>query len=438
MFRKFIFIIFVLILGFSSVYAGDEWDNLYEIPLMPEDTILFDHELQFAYRGRIGFFALPPSVMGCYLDSSVNYLPPEEKMRREKAEASNEGDAYLAASEEKHMSAMRFFINQNKQVQDKELWQDYESIKVMYRRKIVGKSFCGAYLMILGDMSGYSTLTFMIKGQNGGESFQLGMNDAISNKREDAVFIGSINRFLPGGVTRDWQMVKIPVSAFYGPDLAKVMSVVFDFNEESQGVFWIDDVRFYKEPLIHPMKEIYEKGYLYLDDFNYSYLNLLGRKTGTYKKLPSLCKNELDPNVFYGESGKSMRLDYNKGGTGWSGYYSLLNQVDGEWFDLSEFDKVSFMVKGKKGGEEFELGLADRNWVIIGDSLKAGSVNKYLPGGVTTEWQEVVIPLENFGLLDLAEMGSFVINFNVKQTGSIWVDDLKFFIKQEEEEEPDW
>ena len=65
-------------------------------------------------------------------------------------------------------------------------------------------------------------------------------------------------------------------------------------------------------------------------------------------------------------------------------------------------------------------------------------MNKYLPGGVTTEWQEVVIPLENFGLLDLTEMGSFVINFNVKQNGTVWVDDLKFYIKQEEEEEPDW
>ena len=360
MFGKVIFAVFIFIISCPIAYAGDEWDNLYEIPLMPEDTILFDHELQFAYRGRIGFFALPPSVMGCYLDSNVNYLTPEEKIRREKSEVSNDGKSYLKAPEDKHMTAMRFFINQDMQVQDKELWQDYESIKVMYNRKIVGKSFCGAYLMILGDMSGYSTLTFMIKGKEGGESFQIGMNDAISNKREDAVFIGSINRFLPGGVTRDWQMVKIPVSAFYGPDLAKVMSIVFDFNEESKGVFWIDDVRFYKEPLIHPMKEIYEKGYLYLDDFNFSYLNLLGRKTGTYKKLPSLCKNELDPNVFYGESGKSMRLDYNKAGTGWSGYYSLLNQVDGEWFDLSEFDKVSFMIKGKKGGEDLSLDLLTR------------------------------------------------------------------------------
>ncbi|MCD6460322.1 hypothetical protein J7L67_06605 [bacterium] len=438
MFRKHMFLVIGLIIYSASVYCDDGWDNLYEIPLMPKDTVLFEHEAQFAYRGRIGFFALPPSVMGCYLDSKVNYLPPEEKIRREKTESSNEGTAYLSGKNETHMTAMSFFINQGDQVQDKELWQDYESIKVMYRRKVVGKSFCGAYIMILGDISKYSTLTFMIKGKEGGESFQIGMNDSISNKREDAVFIGSINRFLPGGVTRDWQMVKIPVSAFYGPDLTKVMSIVFDFNEQSHGVFWMDDIRFYKEPLVHPMKDVYEKGYLYLDDFNYSYLNLLGRKTGTYKKLPSLCKNELDADVFYGESGKSMRLDYNKQGTGWSGYYSLLNQIDGEWFDLSEFDKVSFMVKGKKGGEEFEIGLADRNWVIIGDSLKAGSIDKYLPNGVTTQWQEVVIPLEDFGLLDLTEMGSFVINFNTKQKGTIWIDDLKFLIKQEEEEEPDW
>ncbi len=132
-----------------------------------------------------------------------------------------------------------------------------------------------------------------------------------------------------------------------------------------------------------------------------------------------------------------MRLDYEKEGTGWCGYYTLLNQIDGEWFDLSDFDKVSFMVKGKKGGEMFELGMADKNWVIIGDSLKAGDIDKYLKGGVTTEWQEVVIPLSDFGLLDLKEMGSFVINFNRKQKSTIWIDDLKFILKQESEEEPD-
>jgi hypothetical protein len=404
---------------------GREWHSIYEIPPLPAGTQLADHEKLFAYRGRIGFFRLPPSVMGCYFDSEVNYTAEEDRIAGE--------------AKEKRKSAEQYFLENGIEIKDKEIWHDNESIKVMYDYKPVGRSFCGAYLMFFGDLSQYGTMTFMIKGENGGEQFQIGMNDAISNKREDAVFIGSINRFVPGGrVTRDWQIVRINMREFFGPDLSKVMSLVFDINEESRGTFWIDDLRLYKDVLYNPIEEVHEKGYLLLDNFDFSYLNLLGRKTNTYKKLPSVCLHSLDDKVFYGDSGKSLRLDFDKQGTGWSGYYSMLNQVDGEWFDLSEFDKVSFMVKGAKGGENFEIGMADKNWVIIGDSLKGGTIGDYLPGGVTTEWQEVVIPLSNFGLLDLTEMGSFVINFITKHRGTIWIDDLKFYIKQEQEEEPDW
>ncbi len=411
--------------SYDTGYAAQkerDWDNLFELPLLPEGTELFDHEKMFAYRGRIGFFRLPPSVMGCYFDATVNYLPDEER-----------------TGGEKPITPEEFFKTHDIEIKDKELWHDHESIKIMYRYKPVGRSFCGAYLMLLADISKYGTITFMVKGENGGEQFQIGMNDAISNKREDAVFIGSINRFITGGkVTRDWQIVKINVSEFFGPDLSKVMSLVFDINEESTGTIWIDDLRFYKEPLYNTLEEVYRTGYLLLDNYDFNYLNLLGRKTNTYKKLPSVCQHVLDEEVFYGERGRSLRIDYDKQGTGWSGYYSMLNQVDGDWFDLSEFDRVSFMVKGAKGGETFEIGMADRNWVVIGDSLKGGAVEDYLPGGITTEWQEVVIPLSNFGLLDLTEMGSFVINFTKKQRGTIWIDDLKFYLKEDEEEEPDW
>lgn len=409
---------------FTLMLAARDWDNVFDLPDLPENTVMFDHEKIFAYRGRIGYFVLPPSKMGIYFDSKVNYQRPEEEETSEK-----DNDAM-------HKTGLDYFGGEA--IADKEIWHDQESIKVIFDRKNVGLSFCGAYIMILGDLSSYGTMTFMIKGQDGGESFQIGVNDAISNKREDAVFIGSINRFLPGGITRDWQMVKINLTEFYGPDLSQIMSFVLDFNEESKGTFWIDDLRFYKDALYSPWENIYKTGYLLLDNFDYNYLNLLGRKANVYKKLPSYCKHTLDPDVFYGEQGKSLRLDFNKGGTGWTGYFTLLNQIDGEWFDLSGFDRVTFMVKGKKGGETFEIGMADKNWVTIGDSLKAGPIEKYLPNGVTQEWQEVAIKLTDFGLLDFSEMGSFVINFHKKSEGAIWIDDLKFYLKQEEEEEPEW
>jgi len=183
--------------------------------------------------------------------------------------------------------------------------------------------------------------------------------------------------------------------------------------------------------------DIENQGYLLLDDFDHSLLNLLGRKTNAYKKLPSVCRHSLTTEEKY-EGAGSLKLDFVKKGSGWCGYYSLLNQVDGKFYDLSMFKSVSFMVKGKDGEEIFEIGMADRNWVIIGDSLKAGPVTKYLPGGVTKVWQEVIIPLEDFGALDFTDMGSFVINFHKVGKGAIYIDNLKFLKKTEEDMLKEW
>jgi hypothetical protein len=142
--------------------------------------------------------------------------------------------------------------------------------------------------------------------------------------------------------------------------------------------------------------------------------------------------------VRVGNKGKSLKLVYEKESTGWCGYFTLLNQIDGEYYDLSKYKSVSFMVKGQKGGETFQLGMADKNWINIGDSLKAGQVENFLPSGVTTEWKEVVIPLKKFGALDLTQMGSFVIDFNKKQKGVIYVDNLKFILKTKEELLSEW
>lgn len=385
------FKLYVLTLSFSlcalsfPVFADDGM-LLSDLPPLPKETYLFAAEKQFGYRGKIGCFVLPPSVVGTYFDKKMFY---------------EDGNV------------------------------DSQSIKIMYNKRD-RKSFCGAYIILLADISSYKTVTFFIKGQKGGESFEIGMNDVISNKREDAVYVGAINRYLPNGVTRDWQQVKIPLSDFYGPDISRVYSLVFHFNDVSQGTFWIDEIRFYKEdPVIQERAEdIKGKKYFILDDFDASDVNLLGRKTNAYKKLPSVCKFERTDEEHYGPAGRALRLSYTKESTGWCGYYTLLNQIDGEYYDLRPYKSVSFMVKGKNGGEEFEMGMADKNWVIIGDSLKAGSIRKYLPKGVTKEWQEVVIPLEDFGLLDFSEMGSFVINFYEKGEGTIYIDDLKFYSRE--------
>jgi len=350
---------------------------LSEIPAFSEDTILFDAEKKFGKRGRVGGFALPPDRYGV------------------------------------------FYVG------------DTETVQVMYDKK-PGPQFVGCYILIMGDISRYETLIFKVKGRKGGETFEIGLNDTISNKREDAVYVGSVHRYLEKGVTTEWQTVKVPLKHFFGPDMSKIYSLVFHFNEPGTGLFWLEDVRFSREPYLAFEDKIEKQGYLLLDDFDHNQLNLLGRKTNSYKKLPSVSMHSLSDE--YAVNGpRSLRLDYSKKATGWCGYYTLLNEVDGEYFDLSRYKNVQFWVKGAKGGEDFEIGMADKNWLNIGDSLKAGSIRRYLPDGVTREWQLVTIPLEDFGKLELGYMGSFVINFNRKGESTVFLDDLKFNLKSEED-----
>ena len=363
---------------------------LKEAPPLPEGTQLFWGEMQFAQRGRIGGYAMKPAKYGVY---------PDKKIHRTK---------------------------------------DSEDAMFFRYLKTPLPSFCGGYIVILADLSPYLTMSFWVKGKKGGETFEIGMNDTISNKREDAVVAGSIYRYLPNGVTTEWQKVVVPLEDFFGADLDKVYTIVFNFNEEGEGSFWIDDIRFHKPLLVDREAEIEKKGELLLDDFDHCDLNLLGRKANAYKRLPSVCEfsRVLEPHV--GNRGRSLRLAFDKETTGWCGYYTLLNQIDGAYFDLSPYKSVVFSVRGEKGGEFFEVGMADKSWLTIGDSVKAGGIDKYLPKGVTTKWQEVVIPLSDFGKLDWSQMGSFVINFPRPGKGAVYIDNLKFLRKSQDDLLKEW
>jgi len=410
------FILNLVVFGFCSILlvispfklAWAESVSMMKLPALPEDTVLFEEEKMFGYRGRIGGFCLPPSKIGVYGDEKVFCEEGEPMCIPESRD-----DLKLPAEPKN------------------------KSIKIMYKKVDEGLSFCGAYVIFLADLSKYQTMTFKIRGKEGGEAFELGMNDTVSNKREDAVYVGSIYRYLPGGITKDWQLVKVPLEDFYGPDLNKVYSLVFGFNEVGSGTFYIDQIQFHTDSMVDRETEIEGQGYLLLDNFDHSLLNLLGRKANAYKKLPSVCKFEISDEEKYAGS-RSLKLSFDKKGSGWCGYYSLLNQVDGEYYDLSSYKSASFMVRGAAGGEVFEIGMADKSWVIIGDSLKAGSLENYLPEGVTVEWQEVVIPLDDFGALDFSEMGSFVINFHKVGEGAVYIDSLKFLKKTEEDMLKEW
>jgi len=186
------------------------------------------------------------------------------------------------------------------------------------------------------------------------------------------------------------------------------------------------------------------KDYLLVDDFEkgqssgifYERKNSIGGYQGTWARRPSYSvitklSDEREP-----KRGRYLAIEYKKE-AGWAGWYTLLNNAD-----VSNYNALTFWVKGAKGGEKFDIGLADaRMQELEIDAVYAGPVDLFLPGGVTTEWHKVKVPISRVASqIDLNKMGSMVLWFKYGE-GKIYVDDIYFEFdkdvqKQQEENAP--
>lgn len=180
---------------------------------------------------------------------------------------------------------------------------------------------------------------------------------------------------------------------------------------------------------------------LVVDTFDvYSDYNNLGNRTNTYQREPSTAAFDFVDDKIDGKPTVALKIDFfkqNEGGPyqkgGWCGYYSVLkNQDAGSYLDVSSYDYVSFQLKGETGHENFVIGLADKRWEMLDDSVKSNPVTAYLPSGkITTEWQKVRIPLKNLSL-NFSYLASISINFESicfptgGGRGAVFIDDLAF------------
>jgi len=110
------------------------------------------------------------------------------------------------------------------------------------------EGWCGWYTLLGGaDVSPYNTLSFWVKGAEGGERFDVGLADKNMQDLEiDAVYAGPVMSFLPKGrITREWQQVKVPMAKIGSEiDLNSMGSIVFWFKDRARGKIYVDDVKF--------------------------------------------------------------------------------------------------------------------------------------------------------------------------------------------------
>ncbi|MBI3333150.1 MAG: hypothetical protein HYZ93_03575 [Candidatus Omnitrophica bacterium] len=156
-----------------------------------------------------------------------------------------------------------------------------------------------------------------------------------------------------------------------------------------------------------------------MDDFEGEEItNRLGNRANVFIRAPSKAMASRREDTLEGKKAHVLMLRYqkvNRGGPfnsgGWCGYYTLLKSPEEKYLDGRSYHAITFWVRGEKGDEKFVVGLADRHWDKIGDSVKSQEIGGYLPGGkLTTQWQKATVPLDEF-FLDVEQLAAIAIVF---------------------------
>lgn len=165
-----------------------------------------------------------------------------------------------------------------------------------------------------------------------------------------------------------------------------------------------------------------------VDDFGHSARNALGRNSGAFSDPDGLgyCYVFVTQETEKASRSKNRSLyikwDTTKLGS-WGGYWTDVGHAK-----VQGAEKLVFSLKGLRGGERFTIGI--RGEVQSGTHESKLFVQDVLPGGVTTEWQKVVVPLRRFGAMQkwrsIAVISLNFENQSGSDRGAILIDDISF------------
>lgn len=136
------------------------------------------------------------------------------------------------------------------------------------------------------------------------------------------------------------------------------------------------------------------------------------------------CVEIFNDKVRIGNKGYSIQLDYSvdSPNPAYNGFWMKLNGLD-----ATPYKSLAFYLKGdKEKGYTTVFKIELKN-----EFISPKQVGRHYLKNVTDEWQEIVIPLEEFrGLKDLSKLSEFVIVFEdrmaTKKKGRIYLDDIRF------------
>ena len=154
---------------------------------------------------------------------------------------------------------------------------------------------------------------------------------------------------------------------------------------------------------------------LVVADFSLSNRTPLGGYYGTFQRLPSVAHADV---VRLADGRRGLELECKRRETGFCGLWVQLYDFETPrasraYLDATSFSTFSFWVRGREGGEELLLKVADEAWERREDALPIGDVGEFLRSGrILTTWQQAVVPLHRFPVRirrDLLAMMTFEV-----------------------------
>jgi hypothetical protein len=337
------------------------------------------------------------------------------------------------------------------------------------------------------DLAKTVALTFSIRGEQGQEAIRLWLSDTGGDRAR--VELGEIFEYLPLGISTEWKQVVIEIPSGAEKALPRATQLVVGFDNGQTGSIKLKGVEAIPrlrgsegwQTLTIPLSDYslsspddisglvldrlegvgtriqnirakeeakgeaarvqapsrsqapaIQDGYYRVTDFDSGIPERLRGRFGTFVRLPSSASLDLSLEVRPSAGGRALRLDYTKKPEGFCGLWIHLMEQDRSsrtaYFDASSFAYLSFWVRGEQGGEDALVQLADERWEQRGDSIALGALSELVAGGVTREWREATISLQeamHMGL-DLRRLATLSLKIVDPVSGTLYLDDVSF------------
>lgn len=166
---------------------------------------------------------------------------------------------------------------------------------------------------------------------------------------------------------------------------------------------------------------------LLIDDFEIDVCNQLGGLRNSFVRAPARVKAKRVVGDANGPAGLCVRMTGQNEESGFCGYWVQFadrEQSAPRYLDTRDWHAIAFRVRGQSGGEDLLVKLSDAEWVAKQDSVPIGPVSEFLPGRITTEWREVVIPLSKLQRLDRRLLAGISFKFEATSEQTVFIDDI--------------